>query len=243
MKVICYNIWGLPTPFSKDMKKRVSQLSKFLNKEKPDIICLQEVWMYGTLKKLKKELKDYYCTTSEKGIFFNKSGLATFTKTKPVSFKFTKYSNTFERLEERIAGKGFLETTIKTKKGELSIINTHTFARYTKEHDEILKQQFNQLLKYLKNKKNYLLAGDLNMSVKEFLKMKPKYLDYKKPDKPTLYKKNPYKGTFGYLSRGASCDHVAIRIEHHKTKILNHTAVPIYLSDHMPVISTIDYPL
>ncbi len=242
LKLVLYNVWGLPWPVSKDFKKRIRKIPSFLLKNNPDIICLQEVWLYSTLNFFKKVLKGYHCTTSGKGLFFNLSGLATFTKQKPISKRFTKFKTTLARYDEFVAGKGFLDTEIKIDEKNFHIINTHLFLRRSKRHNKIFQDQPNLLKNSLNKKDNYIFAGDMNMSFRDFSKWKPEDLLAFRPNKPTLYEKNPYQSSnVEYIHGGKVIDHVAVKSDFSKIKLVNEIPNPEFHSDHMPVISKIEF--
>lgn len=246
IKIITYNIWGLPWPFSKDLRSRTAKIIAFLTKEKPDVICLQEVWLKTTLRTLKKALekKGYHCTTLKRKTVFNASGLVTFTKQKPLKTTFVSFAKTLPLFHERIAQKGFLVTKINWKGKKIDIINAHLFARYNKAQDRFLHHQLTRLKNYLQEKDNYVLAGDFNATAQEFASWKPKEAVYTAPDKPTMYEKNPYENKLSsdYHSKNEAIDHVAAKFsQHKKIEIYNHVPNPIFFSDHMAVISTVSF--
>ncbi|MFH1326874.1 MAG: endonuclease/exonuclease/phosphatase family protein [archaeon] len=244
LKIISLNIWGLPWPFSPSLKTRFKKIVKFLKKENPDIIFLQECWFFSHVKKLKKEFPNYYFSHYKRFLIGNQSGLVTMTKKKPLGIKFFMFPRpTTERVDEFVSGKGILVTEIKLNGSNIFLINTHTFSRLYHKHKEVLFNQLKILKRIIKKYPSLIFVGDLNLTEKEFSNWNENFMSYVFPKNPALDPKNPYrkKAPLHFLEEGNTPTFIAVKTNPLITKVKTEVLDKIYLSDHQPLISEISF--
>lgn len=185
MKIFNLNCWILPPPFSKENKSRIKNIIHEIKKHNPDIIALQEVWLNKYVKIIKRSFPEYYFYHSNNPLF-NKTGLITATKIKPLEketslFKITKNHN----IEERLGKKGFHK--IKLKK-DLYFYNTHLYCPKKESDDKIVFSEFNLIQEEIGKNKS-ILSGDLNIEEKNLSKLNKKFT-YDKSYKKTVSSSN-----------------------------------------------------
>jgi tyrosyl-DNA phosphodiesterase 2 len=157
LKILTYNIW-----FSNYyINERLKKLLLLIEKEEPDIICLQEVRKDVLAVLVNKLFKYNYWETSlneEKNY-----GIAIFSKLKKKNTKIYKFKKTN-------MDRHFLIIELEDINGNIiNIATTHLESEFnTKNIENSIKYyQFDNLLKFLKKKKNIILCGDMNISVQE----------------------------------------------------------------------------
>ena len=162
MKIISWNINGIRAAYKKG-------LYDWLNEEKPDILCIQEIKaMPDQIPNKLKNLSDYllFVNSSEKKGY---SGVATFTKKKPIkvikNFDIEKFDS-----EGRIMITDFSNFTL-----------FNIYFPNGKKNQERLKYKldFYDLFlsyvdKYRLNEKNIIVCGDFNTAHKEIDLARPK---------------------------------------------------------------------
>jgi len=156
MKIISWNINGLKSAFEKGF-------FEFLEKEKPDILCLQETKFLGFFETKIKDYFAYFNCAKRKGFW----GTAVFTKKKP---KNVERKIGFERFDSE--GR-FLKLDFEN----FSLINVYLPHGGRKKKNLGYKlKAFKELRKYLKNlkRKSLILAGDFNVAHTEKDLARPK---------------------------------------------------------------------
>lgn len=173
LKILTLNFWGVPILTGR-IQKRLALFAKQILVNKPDIICLQEIWLLKDKKFIKDQLKGrYYVNNSggskKLGEIFNlnrKGGLVTLSRYKIENSKFYQFKkHDYFRIDELVGGKGFLKTQIVSPVGKFILINTHLSAGFKPNNQKIRIQQLNQLLRFAKKTKQELpliLVGDFN---------------------------------------------------------------------------------
>jgi endonuclease/exonuclease/phosphatase family metal-dependent hydrolase len=155
--IFCLNCWLLPPPFSLQNMVRLREIIALIKKLKPDVICLQEVWLQYYVSVLKAALPEYQFISSSSPTF-NVSGLVTGTRMR-ISVSQYQFPKTKEySLIEKYGGKGYHTVTL----GQLLLINTHLYAATNTFEQSISVYQF-KLLAELFRKQRGILIGDLNL--------------------------------------------------------------------------------
>ena len=179
IKILTYNIKLL---FSNKIdKKNLENIFKNY-----DIIVLQEYfkkdnWIINFCKKY-----SYNYTTDKTNYSFFDSGLIILSRYKFNSIKFIEFNN--KTGIERLAKKGFIIVNISILNKNVNIINTHLQASifgYPNLSYTTIKQ-IKQLLNYVKNINNVIVAGDFNLNEKNIKKYNSKLTIYKSMN-PTIY--------------------------------------------------------
>jgi exonuclease III len=156
-KVLTYNIW-----FSDiNINERLTKLLYLLNKENPDIICLQEV-RKDVLAILVNKLKIYKFW--ETSLNENKTyGVVIFSKFKNTKTNIYKFKKT--NMDRHFV---IMELDLLDNK-KINIVTTHLESEFKKYNlkNTIKYHQFTNLLSYLKCKNNVILGGDMNISNEE----------------------------------------------------------------------------
>jgi len=169
IRIISYNICALPwwANIFGDPINRIDNIILFLEKKKPDIICLQEVFDPGILFIIKTKLAQYNFYKPKNGNNILNSGLLILSKTKIINSYYEKFTDSCG--EDRYSDKGFISITTKINGNNFTIINTHLnadaiFSTYD-TCEETRMKQMEQLLHKFNNKLNCntLLCGDFNI--------------------------------------------------------------------------------
>lgn len=180
LTILTYNLWGLPIWLPKvGVNPRYSKISKQLNIDQYDILCLQECFAKRLREKVLKEVGDNYYhtldyTCSRKIAPWVKKdcngGLMTFSKLPVISETFYAYPilDKYSKVE-RIGHKGFILTqVINQQKDTINIINTHLYAGQTKKAEHFRLQQIMYMDSVLTSLTAYrhtcILNGDLNIN-------------------------------------------------------------------------------
>ena len=160
LRVACLNVWAVPLA-SKDLDLRFRRLLPALRSLEPDLLCLQEVFLEATRKRIADGLGPAWtCTEGTAG------GLLIASRHRIESSAFTAYPvHPDLPLAERLARKGFLEAVVATPAGPLRVVTTHLAAEWSQ--DGARQQQQDVLLAALaaRTELPLLLAGDLNTAV------------------------------------------------------------------------------
>jgi endonuclease/exonuclease/phosphatase family metal-dependent hydrolase len=109
---------------------------------------------------------------SPRSLIFNKSGLVTLTKAKPVSWKYHPHKKiSGVKLLEKFADKGFLRVKLEIEGEEYFVINTHIYQSEDELKQKIKFEQTEGVLNYVKAHNPTILTGDFNMKPKELPKL------------------------------------------------------------------------
>ena len=240
LKVLTQNLWLLPFPLSIHNKERLTKFIKVVKKIKPDIIALQEVWLNSHIEYLKNHLKTYHLTVFNNKLF-NRSGLVTLSKIKPISSSVHHFNTRkLHSLIEKTVHKGFQKIILPVKNQALTLINCHLYHEITQKRTQIIKKQFKELKKLLKNKEA-LILGDLNMCWKTFLKLNKQFFLHGNSDDHTRTSSNYYQNVrFNrFMDTNKKEDYILFR-SLKKTPVIKTKVIktPI-ISDHHAVVGEI----
>lgn len=163
LKIISWNVNGIRASYKKG-------LVDFIKKETPDIICLQET--KALIEQLPEELKNiegYTLYLNPAEIKKGYSGVAVYSKIKPINVEKNKLGNKFKDNEGRILSLQF----------EDFILFNIYFPNGGKspEHFKYKLHFYEETLKYLnalKKKTNVILCGDMNVAHEEIDIARPK---------------------------------------------------------------------
>lgn len=163
MKIICWNVNGIRSVLNKGFVD-------FVKKEKPDVLCLQEV--KASEDQLKKQLDDlgydykYWAEVIKRKGY---SGVVTFCKKKPISHKIGIDDPTIDD-EGRV---------VITEFKDFILLNCY-FPYSARDHSRVpYKMKFNKALKeyvdkLVKKGKNVVVCGDYNVAHTEIDLKNPK---------------------------------------------------------------------
>ncbi|MFH1174864.1 MAG: endonuclease/exonuclease/phosphatase family protein [archaeon] len=232
IRLLTLNTWLLPFPLALDRKLRLQRTLALIRRLKPDIICLQEVWLGTDVKKIRRALSTYYAHAPD--CLFNRSGMMFFSRfpiTRTTTISIGKGEYWYDAFLHRQALCCHVEAHIPLK-----IYAVHLNSCDTDDEAQRVLQQF-KYLNYIRQK-NAFLMGDLNLDKHQLL---PHLSAWKviSPLTHTLSSKNPYDQKGANLRRHLSdrvLDYVLV------SKQLSHEIVsarvikrPLY-SDHYPVL-------
>lgn len=169
LSIVCLNCFGIPIPVKKNIRFKL--IAKELYKMSPDIIALQEVFVWTNRNTLINKLKDQYYVYPEKFSAFSSGGLITFIKKgiKINEFKFSKFkeqgNRTLISIPDGIAGKGYQTFHLTVNKKTINFINCHMLCQYNRTH--ILKSSYLKQIEEIIVTTSILgpstiLCGDLN---------------------------------------------------------------------------------
>jgi len=167
LKVLSINV-----PYSPffNIKDRLRHICEFVNKEKIDIICFQEILFERNVFFIKKFLKGYECVYFKKRNLI-RGGIVTFLKfevldSRFVSFKTQNSLHPFS-LSDRFLDKGFIHSSFEFNGEKIELLNTHLIAKYSNLESELRvhQSQISFILNYLlKIQGKLILGGDFNFS-------------------------------------------------------------------------------
>ncbi len=172
MRVLSWNIWGMPLR-APHIKKRFEKISSIINSKKDvDIVNFQEVFLYSSLRILKKGLSNFPYLIYQPFFYGPKGGLVVFSKKPLKKISFVPFPNrgTFKNhsLVDIFLFKGFLAYEISSNGWA---INTHFPTNYN--HcwlpDSIYGQHqqsaISSLIDFVRNQERkscLYIAGDFN---------------------------------------------------------------------------------
>lgn len=153
VRLLTLNAWGVPT--ARDLAERFDALPGALLALRPDVICLQEVWLARHRDALLAALGAGWRAAEP-----HQGGLLVLSRLPLAEARFTP----FESLEgasliERLAGKGWLEAVVRAPWGPLRVVNTHLAFEGPRE------AQCQELLAALRGRRDLpvVLVGDFNL--------------------------------------------------------------------------------
>jgi len=158
MKLISWNVNGIRAVLKKDFLK-------FVQKEKPDVLCLQEIKAHpDQVDSILEDYQQYWNDANKKGY----AGTAIFTKKKPLSVTYDLGIKEHDK-EGRVI-------TIEFPKFYLVNVYTPNAQRELKrlKYRQKWNKDFLKYLKKLEKKKPVIFCGDLNVAHKEIDLANPK---------------------------------------------------------------------
>ena len=157
VRIASFNVWGIPAVADKWDERR-TKLPAAFRKLELDVICLQEVWLRAHQKELATAL-----ASTHKHVVHAAGGLMVLSRWPVTSHAFQAYPRYPElNFAERMAGKGYLDVTIRTPVGPMRIINTHL--TWTRNESVVIKKQLGVLLTHLEGHGGapLFVVGDFN---------------------------------------------------------------------------------
>jgi len=173
MKILSYNIACMPRILNLFGKPcdRIEQINKYIYKQRPDIVCLQEVFSAATVKSIKEYFGHKYFIYSYNDTYIRlDSGLLIASKYPIIKQKVYIFKYSYG--EDRFSHKGALVVDIIINNKRYSIVNTHLNADpifgYKNKANTIRQKQIKQISSIIKHKRrnninNIILCGDFNI--------------------------------------------------------------------------------
>ena len=138
LRVVSWNVWGLPWGIAKAREARIAQIGPALVALKPDLVCLQEVWVPEDGERLIADLAAaglVHAIHESEG--FLGSGLLIASRYPLSKHHFVAYELTGKLHKpwhgDAWARKGVLEVRVETPLGAMRLATTHLHARYGSE--------------------------------------------------------------------------------------------------------------
>jgi endonuclease/exonuclease/phosphatase family metal-dependent hydrolase len=124
LKLVTYNIWGLPSWMTGARPGRYQQIARELERLDPDIILLQEGWTAEARKAAPASGPWAIARAAGQHSFFQQSGLVTLSKYPIIGGEFYPFSRM--GFLDRFVNKGVLKATIQLPGGQvLNVWNVH----------------------------------------------------------------------------------------------------------------------
>jgi len=124
LKLVTYNIWGLPSWLTCARPGRFSQIAYELERLDPDIILLQEAWTAKARKAAPRDGRWSIARGAGQHLFFQQNGLLTLSRFPIIGGAFYPFSHA--AFPDRLVRKGLLKVTLKLPEGQiLNVWNVH----------------------------------------------------------------------------------------------------------------------
>jgi endonuclease/exonuclease/phosphatase family metal-dependent hydrolase len=124
LKLVTYNIWGLPSWMTGARPGRYPRIARELERLDPDVILLQEAWTAKARKAAPDNGRWALARAAGQHTFFQQNGLVTLSKCPIVGGEFYPFSRS--AFPDRFVNKGVLKVTIQLAKGQvLNVWNVH----------------------------------------------------------------------------------------------------------------------
>jgi endonuclease/exonuclease/phosphatase family metal-dependent hydrolase len=230
ISVITANLMLFPSPLMQDHDARLREFARAVINEKPDLICLQEVWDNRSLQELCRLFPDYY-SVFKTGYLYNQSGLLVLSRFKVASAKFTIFPLSLRHnAEEILAGKGILSCTIMHGKNSLLVQNTHLYSAPPGQKYRPNPEQFDFLLQETARQPlAAIICGDMNLP--------PEEVDRHLKDFKAISRDNCQLPTAGFPTRKRKLDYIMVRNSIAASLSVSGQRLewPVLFSDHAPV--------
>ena len=124
LKLVTYNIWGLPSWMTGARSGRYPQIARELERLDPDIILLQEAWTAEARKSAPANGHWAIARAAGQHTFFQQSGLMTLSRFPIIGGEFYPFLR--GAFPDRLMNKGVLKVTVRLSGGRvLNIWNVH----------------------------------------------------------------------------------------------------------------------
>ena len=124
LKLVTYNIWGLPSWMTGARPGRYPRIARELERLDPDVILLQEAWTAKARKAAPDNGRWALARAAGQHTFFQQNGLVILSKCPIVGGEFHPFSRA--AFPDRFVNKGVLKVTIQLAKGQvLNVWNVH----------------------------------------------------------------------------------------------------------------------
>ncbi len=226
------NLWLLPFPFAHSHGQRLYDTVSLIDRLNPDLVTLQEVWLYAHAEALRTSLPEYWMTIFPLDLF-NRGGLVVFSRRQPTRAVYGSFGRTWlHNPVEHLAGKGYLRLTF-SEPLTFDLVCTHVYAPKNSYERTISDSQIAHLDRIIRAASApAVLAGDLNTRVPRLRELLPEGYSWER----NLQSRTQARldGTkIDYLLARPSAS-ISVTIE--SQPILD----PI-VSDHLPLIATITF--
>ena len=124
LKLVTYNIWGLPWWLNGARPSRYGQIAHELERLDPDIILLQEAWTPKARKSAPRDGRWSIARGAGQHLIFQQNGLLTVSRWPIIGGAFYPFSHA--AFPDRLVKKGALKVTLKLPDGQvLNVWNVH----------------------------------------------------------------------------------------------------------------------
>lgn len=226
------NLWLLPFPFADHHGQRLYDTVALIDRLNPDIITLQEVWLYTHAEALRTSLPEYWMTIFPLDLF-NRGGLVVFSRQQPKRALYGSFGRTWlHNPVEHLAGKGYLRLTF-SEPLVFDLFCTHIYAPKNLYERAISDKQIMHLHRVIAEASSpVVLAGDLNTRVPHLRELLADDYTWER-DLQTRTQARPDGTKIDYLLAHPTAS-LSITIE--SQPIMD----PI-VSDHLPLIATLTF--
>ena len=224
LKLVTYNIWGLPSWMTGARPGRYPPIARELERLDPDIILLQEAWTAKARTSAPANGRWAIARAAGQHTFFQQSGLVTLSKWPIVGGEFYPFSRA--AFPDRFVNKGVLKVTVQLAGGQVfNVWNVHL-----QEGDwpEIRLSQVRELLSHVQAAEDDqvadLVGGDFNCTPESLLCRE--LVNSLGPSVQQLGGADPFVTWDGLSAKrcaGQTIDHIFIR---KRTTFQNLQAVP-----------------
>lgn len=174
LRILSLNTFGAPF-LSKNISKRFEHLADALKEEDPDVICLQEVFLYPHFHLLRVLLPEYPYTAFKRFLYGPKGGLVIFSKLPLQKSTYKGFSDRGSLRSSSIAAhlirNGVL--SVQVKDTAITVLNTHLTPntdidwdvnnRFSKYQASQLKQVADMVQNEKLKGREAILTGDFNI--------------------------------------------------------------------------------
>jgi endonuclease/exonuclease/phosphatase family metal-dependent hydrolase len=245
--VISANMWLLPQPFSIQNKERIKKFHDVVDKYKPDIIFLQEVWLNNDVDYINNIFKNYYFVY-KKNHLFNETGLLILSKFTPVlvekhNFVHSKNSAIYDRF----AKKGWLFARFRVKNEILDVLNTQLNCPINQKQKYVWTEQYSELKSFIdQNSANLLLAGDINGEHEDLISKSAKAENLSKSSSSysqnnIFNKRGFHKFTWRFFNYDLDIDNVLLFTKRKTDHMTKRILTDVLVSDHYPILVEVNY--
>lgn len=236
LKLATINFWGLPWPFSVKKKERLNLLIALINKERFDIVALQEIWTNYDINTIKKNCPGYF-VRDQRNPIFNHSGLVILSRFPLHSIRFIPFKGSLMSLEFP-SRKGMLQCDADINEQQVQIINSHMYYDTSPEQAKKQKKQLLQLIELLDHRPTFIL-GDFNRT-SEMMNLPKHFKLISERDNASIDLKNKFS-TMRFNKINASNrlpDYIFTNMDVsvYKSYLITDTI----FSDHYPVVTEIE---
>lgn len=163
LKVVTYNIWGLPCWINRAKSSRYPQIARELQQLNPDIILIQEAWTAKSRKSVPTNGLWSVARAAGQHSVFQQNGLMTLSKFPILGGEFYRFSRS--GFPDQLANKGVLKVSVLFQGGlVLNVWNVHLDSG--RSDTEIRRSQIRELLAHVEAAQDGqcldLVGGDFN---------------------------------------------------------------------------------
>lgn len=124
LKLVTYNVWGLPSWMTGARPGRYPEIARELERLNPDVILLQEAWTANARKSAPANGRWAMARATGQHTFFQQSGLVTLSRWPIIGGEFYPFSRA--AYLDRFVNKGVLKVTVRLPGGQvLNVWNVH----------------------------------------------------------------------------------------------------------------------